>query len=57
MDLGSKLKSKTQVAKGRIKEGFGRATGNKRLKREGMAGRVMGNLRQSGEKAKAAFKR
>jgi uncharacterized protein YjbJ (UPF0337 family) len=57
MDLGSTLKSKTQVAKGRIKEGFGRATGNKRLKREGRAGRVMGNLRQSGEKAKAAFKR
>jgi uncharacterized protein YjbJ (UPF0337 family) len=57
MRLGAKFKGKTQVIKGRIKEGFGRATGNQRLKREGRAGRVMGNLKQSGEKAKAAFKR
>ncbi|WP_405725445.1 CsbD family protein [Streptomyces sp. NBC_01537] len=57
MSLGAKFKNNTQVVKGRIKEGFGRATGNQRLKREGRAGRVMGSLKQSGEKAKAAFKR
>jgi uncharacterized protein YjbJ (UPF0337 family) len=57
MNLGAKFKNKTQVARGRIKEGFGRATGNQRLKREGRTGRVMGNLKQSGEKARAAFKR
>ncbi|MFI9581294.1 CsbD family protein [Streptomyces sp. NPDC052236] len=41
MSLAAKFIDKTQVVKGRIKEGCGRATGN---------------LKQSGEKAKDAFK-
>ncbi|WP_127358580.1 CsbD family protein [Actinacidiphila soli] len=56
MSLGAKFKDKTQVVKGRIKEGFGRASGNRRLKREGRTDRITGNLKQSGEKAKDAFK-
>jgi uncharacterized protein YjbJ (UPF0337 family) len=57
MSLGTKLKDKTQVLTGRIKEGIGRTTGNRRLKREGRTERVTGNLKQSAQKAKDAFKR
>ncbi|MDX6312916.1 MAG: hypothetical protein QOF84_611 [Streptomyces sp.] len=57
MSLGTKLKDKTQVLTGRIKEGIGRTTGNRRLKREGGTDRVAGNLKQSVQKAKDAFKR
>jgi uncharacterized protein YjbJ (UPF0337 family) len=56
MSLAKKFKDKKQELKGRIKQGTGRATGNERLKTEGRADRVAGNLKQSGEKAKDAFK-
>ena len=57
MSLAKKIKDKRQVLKGRIKQGFGRSTGNTRLKTEGRTDRVAGNLKQSGEKAKDAFRR
>jgi uncharacterized protein YjbJ (UPF0337 family) len=57
MSLAKKIKDKKQALKGRIKQGAGRATGNERLKTEGRTDRVAGNLKQSGEKAKDAFKR
>jgi uncharacterized protein YjbJ (UPF0337 family) len=57
VSLAKKIKDKRQVLKGRIKQGFGRSTGNSRLKTEGWTDRVAGNLKQSGEKAKDAFKR
>ena len=56
MSLAKKIKDKKQVLKGRIKQGAGRTTGNERLKTEGKADRVAGDLKQSGEKAKDAFK-
>jgi uncharacterized protein YjbJ (UPF0337 family) len=57
VSLTNKIKDKQQVLKGRIKQSFGRATGNTRLKAEGRTDRVAGNLKQSGEKTKDAFKR
>ncbi|TJZ99803.1 CsbD family protein [Actinacidiphila oryziradicis] len=57
MSIAKKIKAKKQELKGRIKQGAGRTTGNTRLKTEGKTDRVAGNLKQSGEKAKDAFKR
>jgi uncharacterized protein YjbJ (UPF0337 family) len=56
VSLTKKIKDKQQVLKGRIKQGFGRSTGDTRLKAEGRTDRVAGNLKQLGEKAKDAFK-
>ncbi|MEV4506916.1 CsbD family protein [Streptomyces klenkii] len=56
MSLAKKIRDKGQVLNGRIKQGFGRVTGNRRLTAEGKTDRVAGNLKQSGEKAKDAFK-
>ena len=57
MGLGKKAKNKAKVIKGRTKKHAGKATGNKRLKTEGKADVVTGNLKNAGEKVKDAFKR
>ncbi|MEU5434646.1 CsbD family protein [Streptomyces sp. NPDC020719] len=54
--MGRTIRNRTQTVTGRIKEYVGRATGNRRLRREGRADRVAGNLKQSGEQVKDAFK-
>ncbi|GAA3083481.1 CsbD family protein [Streptomyces olivoverticillatus] len=56
MSLAKKIRDKRQVLNGRIKQSFGRVTGNRRLTTEGKTDRVAGSLKQSGEKAKDAFK-
>ncbi|MDQ0596154.1 uncharacterized protein YjbJ (UPF0337 family) [Streptomyces canus] len=56
MSLGQTIRHKTQAFKGRFTERVGRATRNRRLQREGRTDRVSGNLKQSGDKAKDAFK-
>ena len=57
MGLGKKAKNKAKVIKGRTKKHAGKVTGNKRLKTEGKADVVTGNLKNAGEKVKDAFKR
>jgi uncharacterized protein YjbJ (UPF0337 family) len=57
MSFEQKIRNKAQELKGRITEGIGRATRNTRLKRQGKTDRVAGNLKQSGGKAKDAFRR
>jgi uncharacterized protein YjbJ (UPF0337 family) len=57
MGLGKKAKNKAKVIKGKTKKHVGQATGNKRLKTEGKAGQVTGNLKNAGEKVKDAVKR
>jgi uncharacterized protein YjbJ (UPF0337 family) len=57
MSLGKKAKNKARVVKGKTKQHVGQATGNKRLKTEGKADEVIGNLKNVGEKFKEAFKR
>ncbi|MBF6046995.1 CsbD family protein [Streptomyces sp. NRRL B-1677] len=56
MSFAKKFRDMKQVLHGRIKQNLGRATGNKRLRTEGKTDQVAGNLKQSGEKAKDAFK-
>jgi uncharacterized protein YjbJ (UPF0337 family) len=57
MGLGKKAKNKAKVIKGKTKKQAGKATGNKRLKTEGKADVVTGNLKNAGEKVKDAVKR
>jgi uncharacterized protein YjbJ (UPF0337 family) len=57
MSLADKAKNKAQTAKGSVKKAAGDATGNDRLKAEGKADKVSGNLKNAGEKVKDAFKK
>jgi len=52
-----KAKDKAQVAKGHAKEAAGRATGDPLLEAQGKGDKVVGNLRQAGEKRKDAVKK
>lgn len=56
MSVGRTIKHKAQEVKGRVTERIGRTTRNRRLQREGRTDRVAGNLKQSGDKAKDAFR-
>ncbi|NEB79122.1 CsbD family protein [Streptomyces sp. SID14478] len=57
MSFGQTIKHKTQAITGRVTERIGRKTRNRRMQRQGAGDRVTGNLKQSGDKAKDAFKR
>ena len=57
MSVGQTIKHKTQALKGRVTERIGRTTRNRRLQREGRTDQISGNLKQSGDKAKDAFRR
>ena len=52
-----KAKDKVQVAKGHAKESAGKALDDPALEGEGKADKVVGNLKQAGEKVKDAVKR
>jgi uncharacterized protein YjbJ (UPF0337 family) len=52
----NKARNKAQELKGQVKEGTGRATGNRSLEAEGRADQVKANLKQAGEKVKDAFR-
>ena len=56
MSFADKFRDKAQVLRGRIKRDTGDVTGNRRLQAEGSADKVMGNLKQAGEKVKDTFK-
>ncbi len=56
MSVGQTIKHRAQAFKGRVTERIGRTTRNRRLQREGRTDRVSGNLKQSGDKAKDAFR-
>jgi uncharacterized protein YjbJ (UPF0337 family) len=57
MSMGRKLAHKAEAVKGSIKRSTGRLTGNRRLRAEGRADRVKGNMKQAGAKVKDAAKR
>jgi uncharacterized protein YjbJ (UPF0337 family) len=44
-------------AKGKVKEGAGKVSGNNKLQAKGKADQTKGNLKQAGEKVKDAFKK
>ena len=50
MSFANKFRDKAQVLRGRIKRNTGEVTGNRRLQAEGSADKVIGNLKQAGEK-------
>jgi uncharacterized protein YjbJ (UPF0337 family) len=56
VSFADKFRDKAQVLRGRIKRNTGDVTGNRRLQAEGSADKVMGNLKQAGEKIKDAFR-
>ncbi|GGR86198.1 hypothetical protein GCM10010252_26100 [Streptomyces aureoverticillatus] len=57
MSVGRTIRHTTQAFTGRITERFARTTGKRRLRRQGRTDRVSGNLKQSGDEAKGAFRR
>ena len=57
MSTKDKVKNTTQVTKGKVKEKAGKMTGSAKLKRDGKLDQVKGNVKQSGEKVKDAFRK
>lgn len=57
MATTDKAKNTSQKAKGKVEEAAGRVTGNDKLRREGQADQMKGNLKEAGEKVKDAFKK
>jgi uncharacterized protein YjbJ (UPF0337 family) len=57
MSTENKAKNMAETAKGKAKEGLGRATGNESLEAEGHGDQAKGDLKQAGEKVKDAFKK
>ncbi len=57
MATTDKMKNATQQAKGKLKEKAGKTSGNDKLRAEGKADQVKGDLKQAGEKIKDALKK
>ncbi|MGD0895045.1 MAG: CsbD family protein [Acidimicrobiales bacterium] len=57
MATTDKAKNTAQQAKGKLKETVGKVSGNNKLRTEGKADQVKGNVKQAGEKLKDAFKK
>lgn len=57
MGILDKARDKAEVLRGRAKEGAGKATGDPVLEAEGKSDRVLGNLKQAGEKVRDAFRK
>jgi uncharacterized protein YjbJ (UPF0337 family) len=56
MSATDKVKNAAQSARGNVKEQAGKATNNPRLEAEGRGDKVVGSLKQAGEKVKDAVK-
>lgn len=56
MGLSDKIDNQAEEAKGKAKEGLGKATDDERLEAEGKVDQSSGSLKQAGEKVKDAFK-
>ncbi|MDC7121982.1 CsbD family protein [Cellulomonas fimi] len=54
MGLDDKIEHAAEEAKGKVKEGAGRATGDERLEAEGQADQTSANVKQAGDKARDA---
>jgi CsbD-like. len=57
MGWDEKLKNKKDETQGAAKEHAGKATGDKKMEREGKTDQTKSNLKQAGEKVKDAFKK
>ncbi|WP_426593656.1 CsbD family protein [Cellulomonas sp. McL0617] len=56
MGIDDKISNAAEEAKGKVKEGAGKATDDHRLEAEGKADQASADLKQAGEKVKDAFK-
>ena len=56
MGTDDKINNAAEEAKGKFKEGAGKATDDEQLEAEGKADQSKANLKQAGEKVKDAFK-
>ena len=56
MGADDKLSNKAEELGGKVKEGTGKATGDKDLEAEGKGDQAGANLKQAGEKVKDVFK-
>ncbi len=56
MSAGDKIGNAAEDAKGKVKEGAGKATGNDRLEAEGKGDQVKADLKKAGENVKDAVK-
>lgn len=56
MGTDDKLSNTAEEWGGKVKEGAGRATGDRDLEAEGKGDRTKANLKQAGEKVKDAFR-
>jgi len=57
MSAEDKAKNTAETAKGKVKEGVGKATGDESLEVEGRGDQAKGDLKQAGEKVKDVFKK
>ena len=57
MSTEDKAKNTAETAKGKVKEGVSKATGNESLEAEGHGDQAKGDLKQAGEKVKDVFKK
>ncbi|WP_034226471.1 CsbD family protein [Actinotalea ferrariae] len=56
MGTDDKMRNSAQELGGKVKEGTGKATGDRDLEAEGKGDQTAANLKQAGEKVKDAFK-
>jgi len=56
MSAGDQISNAAEDAKGKIKEGAGKATGNDKLEAEGKADQVKADLKKAGENVKDTLK-
>ena len=57
MSTEDKVNNTAEQAKGKVKEGAGKVTGDESLEAEGHADQAKGKLKQAGEKVKDVFKK
>jgi uncharacterized protein YjbJ (UPF0337 family) len=57
LSIARKIAHQAEVVKGGAKKAAGRVTGSRRLRAEGRADQVKGNLKQAGAKIKDALRR
>jgi uncharacterized protein YjbJ (UPF0337 family) len=55
MSAEDKANNTAEQAKGKVKEGAGKVTGDESLEAEGHGDQAKGNLKQAGEKVKDTF--
>ncbi|MCG6498439.1 CsbD family protein [Kitasatospora sp. A2-31] len=55
MSASDKIENIAEKARGAVKEGVGKVTGNERVEVEGKADQAKADIKQAGEKVKDAF--